>query len=946
LIGGGAPPDEASGAGAVSGSGAPAGPRARADGRPRRRAGGDALVLGAALLAIAGIAALLGADEDGPPPDALAPRTVVVADVSASVTRMRGAAALWLARAIRAAAAEAVARGDEVAVVTVAAEATRRFGPSSDAAGLDELLRERLGAWAAGDDAAALSTDLDAGAALAVELLREGGRPPGTVVLVGDGVHTGAGDPEARLDDAAVARVELRTPRAPERHDLAVDAVRASPRVPADVPTRVAVDLALVGAAPAGATEVQLDWELRTTRTGAFAGRSGLRRGTARVPLDALEGLVRGGRATAELELPPLPEGSVDLVVTARLAAPGGSPAADAFAGDDRGGASWLVGDPVRVLVAAVGGASERAAQSLAGEELVGVDLVPLASPEEIEARLLAGVDVDVVLTLDVPLAQLPAEALTRFVRERGGGWIHSAGWSRLRGDAPDLAQLDPLEPDREPRAPRDVHFLVDGSGSMRGVRWRRAKEALARLVPALPPGDRLAVRTFTLLLGEPRLVFEASAPDEDVAARRARMDEALRDIARTEIPGGSTDIAGSLAELVARGAAETFRPAPDEAERERIVVLLTDGEETMGRGNGGRIRRLLTENDTRLVPLVVGDGSRGRSYLESFLPGGGRARVVGELDGVYAELQAAVEGTDPVAGARAISSAPVPAPPAMSRLRSAVQRAHPPGATVALELVLPCRPREREGAAPTPLLDAVVVEVAPDGDEETRPVGALVAAAEHGAGLTVGVALPLVDADGRAWAPELTRDPRWLAPIVREMAARRRAASDPGSGPTASIEERTDGARLVVRGLEGPAARRAELRADLVAPGGFDALGMPEPDRTIARVRLAPPRLAAEGAAVREAPRPAALDGVPRGTRLELRVRGGALPPLAVVADGSAELRALGGPPAIRPRAPADAEGPQAPAPALASPRHVPWLLAAGLLAVALGAVGRRSGP
>ncbi|MEL6715163.1 MAG: vWA domain-containing protein, partial [Planctomycetota bacterium] len=319
----------------------------------RRPAGVDALGLGAALLLIAALSVWFGVEPDeeqGPPDPAL---VVVLVDTSASAVALRADARLQIARAVRAAGREAFARGDECAVVTYADVATRRFGPSADAAGLDEVLAARTVRWTVEGMTGALGTDLDRACALALALLGEGERPPGRVVVVGDPVGTTGGPGLERLAAPGVAAVDVR-PLGPVRgFDLAVEDVRAEPRIPAGAPSTVAVDLALVGPAPAASDppRVRLDWELRASRaTGIGIGEPPfLRVGSVAVEARAAAGGTV--RWTAALALPATPPGTADLSVRARFVGADGTPLGDAFDVDDAGRTRWIVGDPDRVLV-------------------------------------------------------------------------------------------------------------------------------------------------------------------------------------------------------------------------------------------------------------------------------------------------------------------------------------------------------------------------------------------------------------------------------------------------------------------------------------------------------------------------------------------------------------------------------------------------------------------
>ncbi|MEL6713608.1 MAG: vWA domain-containing protein, partial [Planctomycetota bacterium] len=609
-----------------------------------------------------------------------------------------------------------------------------------------------------------------------------------------------------------------------------------------------------------------------------------------------------GGTArwTAALTLPATPPGTADLVVRARFVGADGGTLDDAFDVDDTGRARWIVGDPDRVLVVGPSGeAATRAARALGGRAFEGLD-VRSAGIEELRTELARGPEPHVLVTIDVAHAELPADWLVPFVVERGGGWLHAAGYARLRSDGGRLAALDALEPDREPRTPRDVHFLIDSSGSMRGARWTRARAAIARLMPALGPKDRLSVRMFSLALGAPRVVFEPD-PGEPAAERRVRFESALDSLRGIEPSGGSTDIAGSLATFLDHGGAGGgFARPPARGSRERVVVLLTDGYETVGLGDTVALRAKLEREDVRLVVLQVDESDDARRYLTRFLPPGESVRAVGELLGVYAILQAAVEGTEPLRGARlARSPAPVGAGRLGDVLRAVRDAVGPAGPL--LDETVPARPTAGAGPVLDAVLDAVVEapeDRTPEG-RSTRPDdggGArtvALAAAERGLGLSVGLAHPLVREGGTRGPTDLLARMGWAAPLLRAMAARRRAAGvDEVLRPaSASIE----GARIVVRDLPIELRGRAALEAELLEPGTIDAFGLVGEPVPVARVLFEPPVFAADAAGVRVARRPAGLDSVARGGRLLLRFADASLEAsLELVADGPREVAAL----------------------------------------------------
>ncbi|MEE2941489.1 MAG: VWA domain-containing protein, partial [Planctomycetota bacterium] len=561
--------------------------------------------------------------------------------------------------------------------------------------------------------------------------------------------------------------------------------------------------------------------------------------------------------ATVPLTLPALGEGSARVEVQVA-----GQEGGDAFPENDRGAASWPVGDPLRALVVAGTGTLEDAARIsglFVGGAFEGIEFIPVEL-EDIERSLDAVPAPDVVMTFGTGALPLPQEALARFV-EDGGGYVHWAGWSRMVADVGPLSRLLVLEPDLEPREPRDIVFLVDGSGSMKGARWIRAKAALGRLLPSVPPRDRFELRFFTQVLGSPRLTYTAD-PGADPRRTEARRTEALGSLRDIEVPGGSTDITGSVAQLAAR-----LEEAAADAEEARpsLVVLLTDGVPTLTGEDPGRVRARLTDAGHELAVIQVGERRGGPTRTLRGLAGGAENVLrAGELEDVLGILQEAVQGTTLVEAAEVRARGP-----AVPSLADAVASARE-GAALGVPLVvgraLPCR--VLDGAAG-------IFELEPSDPEGRR--GALGAVAHRGAGTVVGLALPLVDADGSRWAPRLEDRLDWLAPLLRAAGARAaeaRAVRAPARALRAGLERApSQETVLMVRGPVGPSGWRRT--AALRVPGaGVEA--------TIELTR--------EPGGAWAAPRPVLLDALPRGTALELEVDGRRA---FLEADGPAELRA-----------------------------------------------------
>ncbi|MFI7700934.1 VIT domain-containing protein [Nonomuraea sp. NPDC049480] len=111
-------------------------------------------------------------------------------------------------------------------------------------------------------------------------------------------------------------------------------------------------------------------------------------------------------------------------------------------------------------------------------------------------------------------------------------------------------------------RTPRDLVLLLDRSGSMGGWKMVAARRAAARIVDTLTPQDRFAVLTFDSVVER---AFEGLVEASDRNRYRA-----VEHLARVDARGG-TELLEPLRQAVALLGAQ--------AERERVVVLVTDGQ-------------------------------------------------------------------------------------------------------------------------------------------------------------------------------------------------------------------------------------------------------------------------------------------------------------------------------------------------------------------------------
>jgi Ca-activated chloride channel family protein len=139
------------------------------------------------------------------------------------------------------------------------------------------------------------------------------------------------------------------------------------------------------------------------------------------------------------------------------------------------------------------------------------------------------------------------------------------------------LTIIPPTGTASRPR-PRDIAFVIDRSGSMEGWKIVAARRAMARMIDALNDHDR-----FTLLAFDSQVEMPAGHPGKSLvpATDRERF-RAVEFLAHVEARGGT-----EMAEPLDR--ASTLL-ADCSAERERVLVLVTDGQV----GNEDQLLRLL----------------------------------------------------------------------------------------------------------------------------------------------------------------------------------------------------------------------------------------------------------------------------------------------------------------------------------------------------------------
>lgn len=160
---------------------------------------------------------------------------------------------------------------------------------------------------------------------------------------------------------------------------------------------------------------------------------------------------------------------------------------------------------------------------------------------------------------------EVPDRDLSLRWQEREPAQPALRGWSSQSNDY-HFALLEiraPASIEATNAVPQDVYFLVDRSGSMEGVKWQKAIEALHGCVSALNPCDRVWVT-----------LFESTFKDFDTkpAAPAALLaDRRFRKLASMGTAGG-TDMEPALSHVLAK--VKKFSQ-----DRPAVLVLITDAE-------------------------------------------------------------------------------------------------------------------------------------------------------------------------------------------------------------------------------------------------------------------------------------------------------------------------------------------------------------------------------
>jgi Ca-activated chloride channel family protein len=171
------------------------------------------------------------------------------------------------------------------------------------------------------------------------------------------------------------------------------------------------------------------------------------------------------------------------------------------------------------------------------------------------------------------------------------------------------------------PRAPREVTFVIDTSGSMAGTSIAQAKSALRLALDRLAPGDRFNAIEFN---SRTRKLFDAPLPVEASTLRAAR---AFVDGLKAN---GGTEMRDALEAALARDAAPQFV---------RQVVFLTDGAV----GNEDELFRVIRERlgDRRLFTVGIGSAPNSHFMTKAAQFGRGTFTYIGDVREVQEKMGA-----------------------------------------------------------------------------------------------------------------------------------------------------------------------------------------------------------------------------------------------------------------------------------------------------------------
>jgi Ca-activated chloride channel family protein len=144
----------------------------------------------------------------------------------------------------------------------------------------------------------------------------------------------------------------------------------------------------------------------------------------------------------------------------------------------------------------------------------------------------------------------------------------------------------------------KDVTFVMDTSGSMRGEKIEQARAALDYCIQHLDRTDRFNIVTFATDVKTFKNDLVDATP-QNVKAARAFIEDV--------VAHGQTNIAGALQKALAGKAA---------AGRERIMIFVTDGAPTVGERSPAKILEQVKEQNAGTRIFVMGVGNDVNAHL------------------------------------------------------------------------------------------------------------------------------------------------------------------------------------------------------------------------------------------------------------------------------------------------------------------------------------------